>query len=115
YDIVQEVARYEMPMEVALLPVVESAFQPFAYSPGRAAGIWQFIPATGLRYGLKQNWWYDGRRDVPAATRAALSYLNDLSKRFNGDWHLALAAYNSGEGRVQRAIQKNSASGKKLD
>ncbi|HHI94723.1 MAG TPA: LysM peptidoglycan-binding domain-containing protein [Gammaproteobacteria bacterium] len=115
YDIVQEVEARGMPMEIALLPVVESAFQPFAYSSGRAAGIWQFIPATGKRYGLKQNWWYDGRRDVPRATRAALDYLEHLHKRFNGDWLLALASYNSGEGRVARAIKKNKKKGKPTD
>lgn len=115
YDIVQETARLNIPMEVALLPVVESAFQPFAYSPGRASGIWQFIPATGARYGLKQNWWYDGRRDVPASTRAALRYLTDLKNHFNGDWLLALAAYNSGEGRVLRAVRKNQEAGRDTD
>ena len=115
FDIVEQVEQRGMPGEIALLPVVESAFQPFAYSPGRAAGIWQFIPATGRRYGLKQNWWYDGRRDVHAATRAALDYLQRLSRRFDGDWLLALAAYNSGEGRVQRAIRKNRKRGKPTD
>lgn len=115
YDIVEEIKARGMPMEIALLPVVESAFQPFAYSPGRAAGIWQFIPATGKRYGLKQNWWYDGRRDVPRATRAALNYLDRLQKRFDGDWLLALASYNSGEGRVARAVKKNRRLGKPTD
>ena len=115
YDIVQEIEARDMPMEIALLPVVESAFQPFAYSPGRAAGIWQFIPATGKRYGLKQNWWYDGRRDVPAATTAALDYLERLAKRFDGDWLLALASYNSGEGRVARAVKKNKKKGRPTD
>ncbi len=115
YDIVQEIEARGMPMEIALLPVVESAFQPFAYSPGRAAGIWQFIPATGKRYGLKQNWWYDGRRDVPRATIAALDYLQRLHKRFDGDWLLALASYNSGEGRVARAIRKNKKKGQPTD
>lgn len=115
YDIVEEVARNDMPMEVALLPVVESAYQAFAYSPGRAAGIWQFIPSTGRLYGLKQNWWYDGRRDVPAATRAAVKYLQRLNKVFDGDWLLALAAYNSGEGRVLSAMRKNRKRGKPTD
>jgi membrane-bound lytic murein transglycosylase D len=115
HDILDEIERRGLPTEIALLPVVESAFQPFAYSPGRAAGIWQFIPATGRRYGLKQNWWYDGRRDVYASTRAALNYLSTLNKDFNGDWLLALAAYNSGEGRVLRAIRKNRRIGKKTD
>ena len=109
--IVDEVERRGMPGEIALLPVVESAFQPFAYSHGRAAGIWQFIPGTGRRYGLKQNWWYDGRRDVLAATNAALDYLEDLHQRFDGDWLLALAAYNSGEGTVARAVRRNREKG----
>lgn len=115
FDIVQEVEQRGMPSEIALLPVVESAFQPFAYSAGRAAGIWQFIPATGRHYGLKQNWWYDGRRDVRAATRAALDYLQRLHKQFDGDWLLALAAYNSGEGRVHRAVRANRKKGKAID
>ncbi len=115
YDIVQEVEARGMPMEIALLPVVESAFQPFAYSSGRAAGIWQFIPSTGKHYGLKQNWWYDGRRDIPKATTAALDYLERLHKRFDGDWLLALASYNSGEGRVARAVKKNKKKGRPTD
>ncbi len=115
YDIVEEVERRGMPGEIALLPVVESAFQPFAYSAGRAAGIWQFIPETGRHYGLKQNWWYDGRRDVRAATRAALDYLENLNKQFDGDWLLALAAYNSGEGRVHRAMRSNRKRGRPTD
>ena len=115
FDIVEAVERRGMPSEIALLPVVESAFQPFAYSAGRAAGIWQFIPATGRHYGLKQNWWYDGRRDVRAATRAALDYLQRLNKQFDGDWLLALAAYNSGEGRVHRAVRDNRRRGKATD
>jgi len=115
YDIVEEIGARDMPMEIALLPVVESAFQPFAYSPGRAAGIWQFIPGTGKIYGLKQNWWYDGRRDIPAATKAALKYLSRLHKRFDGDWLLALASYNSGEGRVSRAVKKNIKKGRPID
>ncbi len=113
--IVEEVERRGMPGEVALLPVVESGFQPFAYSPGRAAGIWQFIPATGRLYGLKQNWWYDGRRDIEASTAAALTYLDWLSRKFQGNWLLALAAYNSGSGRVSRAIERNRRKGKATD
>jgi len=104
-----------MPTEIALLPIVESAFLPFAYSHGRAAGIWQFIPGTGKMYGLKQNWWYDGRRDVYASTQAALSYLQKLHKTFDGDWLLALAAYNSGSGTVSRAIKKNRKKGEPTD
>lgn len=105
--IVNEVERRGIPSEIALLPVVESAFQPYAYSPGRAAGIWQFIPGTGRRYGLKLNWWYDGRRDIAASTQAALDYLQYLHDTFDGDWLLALAAYNSGEGTVMKAMRVN--------
>ena len=104
-----------MPTELVLLPVVESAFQPFAYSPGRAAGLWQFIPSTGRHFGLEQTWWYDGRRDVMASTRAALDYLQSLSKQFDGDWELALASYNAGAGNVRRAIRKNKKKNKPTD
>jgi membrane-bound lytic murein transglycosylase D len=93
-----------------LLPVVESAYEPFAYSPSRAAGLWQFIPATGVRFGLKEDWWYDGRRDVVESTRAALDYLQALHDQF-GDWLLAIAAYNVGEAWVQRSIDYNVAHG----
>jgi membrane-bound lytic murein transglycosylase D len=105
--ILNEIEVRGIPAELALLPIVESAFQPFAYSHGRAAGIWQFIPSTGKIYGLKQNWWYDGRRDVYASTQAALNFLERLNKEFKGDWLLALAAYNSGSGTVRKAIRKN--------
>ena len=105
--IVAEAESRGMPLEVALLPVVESAFDPFAYSHGRAAGLWQIIPGTGKRFGLKQNWWYDGRRDPVAATHAALDYLEYLYKFLDEDWLLAVAAYNSGEGNVKRAQRKN--------
>ncbi len=115
YYIVETLENSNMPSEIALLPIVESAFQPFAYSHGRASGIWQFIPSTGRRYGLKQNWWYDGRRDVYAATQSAARLLNNLQKQFKGDWLLALAAYNSGEGTVHRAIRKNRRKGKPTD
>jgi len=115
YFILREVQERGMPTEIALLPVVESAFQPFAFSSGRAAGIWQFIPETGKRYGLTLNWWYDGRRDIYASTRAALDYLEDLSKRFKGDWLLALAAYNSGEGTVSRAMKRAAQEGKPMN
>ena len=107
YYIMEEAEKRHLPTELALLPIVESAYQPFAYSHGRAAGIWQFIPSTGRSYGLKQNWWYDGRRDIYASTQAALNYLENLNKEFKGDWMLALAAYNSGSGTVKRAIRKN--------
>jgi len=112
--IVDQIEERNMPLEIALLPVVESSFQPFAYSHGRAAGLWQFIPSTGEVYGLKQTWWYDGRRDVIESTRAALDYLEKLHDDFE-DWHLALAAYNSGEGTVGRAIKRNRKAGKATD
>ena len=115
YHIADELERRDMPGELALLPIVESAYDPFAYSSGRALGAWQFISATGRRYGLNQNWWYDGRRDVWASTDAALSYLNDLATMFDGDWLLALAGYNAGEGRVARQLKRNQASGKPAD
>ncbi len=112
--IVEAIEERGIPMEIALLPIVESAFDPFAYSHGRAAGLWQFIPGTGRRFDLKQNWWYDGRRDVAEATRAALDYLEYLHGEFD-DWQLALAAYNSGEGNVARAIRYNKARGLPTD
>lgn len=115
YHIVNELEARNMPLELALLPVVESAFNPVAYSRARAAGLWQFIPATGRRYGLKQNWYYDGRRDVLAATSAALDYLQFLAAEFDGDWLLAIAAYNCGEANVARAIARNRAAGKPTD
>ena len=114
YYILNEIESRNLPAELALLPIVESAFQPFAYSHGRAAGIWQFIPSTGKLYGLKQNWWYDGRRDVFASTQSALNYLNNLSLEFN-DWSHALAAYNAGSGNVRRAIAQNLRQNKQTD
>ena len=113
--ILNEAEARGIPAELALLPIVESAFQPFAYSHGRAAGIWQFIPGTGKIYGLKQNWWYDGRRDVYASTRAAFKYLESLHREFKGDWLLALAAYNSGSGTVRRAVRHNKRKHKATD
>ena len=113
--IVQELEANDMPIEMALLPIVESAFDPFAYSHGRASGMWQFVPGTGKRFGMKQNWWYDGRRDVVASTEGAIKYLKYLHKFFDGDWLLALAAYNSGEGRVQRAVRNNARKNKPTD
>ena len=113
--IVEEMEQQNMPLDLVLLPIVESAFDPFAYSHGRAAGMWQFIPSTGKRFGMKQTWWYDGRRDVLASTQGAIDYLNYLVKMFDGNWLHALAAYNSGEGRVQRAIRKNKKMGKPSD
>ena len=111
YFIVGEIEKRNMPMEIALLPMIESAYNPAAYSQMKAAGMWQFIPSTGKHYGLKQNFWYDGRRDVMAATLAALDYLQRLHAMFN-DWQLALAAYNWGEGAVSRAMEKNRAAGR---
>ncbi len=102
--ILGELEARDIPTEIALLPIVESAFDPFAYSHGRAAGLWQFIPGTATRYGLRRDWWVDERRDVIASTRAALDYLEALKRRFKGDWLLALAAYNSGEGTVWKAM-----------
>lgn len=115
YHIVQELERRKMPLELALLPAIESSFQPTALSPKKAAGVWQFIPSTGRNYGLRQNRFYDGRRDVLASTRAALDYLEKLNEMFNGDWLLAVAAYNCGEGAVQRAIRKNESREKLTD
>lgn len=106
YHVVEEVQKRGMPTEIALLPMIESAFNPTAYSRSKASGIWQFIPSTGKDYGLKQDWWQDNRRDVTAATNAALNYLQKLHVMF-GTWELALAAYNAGEGTVQRAIDRN--------
>jgi len=94
FHIVDEIEKRQLPMELALLPFIESSFDAFAYSHGSAAGIWQFIPNTGKSLGLKQSWWYDGRRDIVASTRAALDYLEQLNKRYEGDWLLTLAAYN---------------------
>lgn len=115
YFIVAELEARDMPLDLALLPIVESAFDPFAYSHGSAAGMWQFIPSTGRMYGLKQDWWYDGRRDVVDSTQAALEYLNRLNQMFDGDWLLALAAYNSGPGTVLRAVRRNEAAGRPTD
>lgn len=115
YHIVKEIERRKLPMELALLPAVESAYQATATSPKSAAGLWQFIPNTGENYGLEQNEWYDERRDVIASTVAALKYLQRLHTLFDGDWLRALAAYNWGEGNVQRAIEKNQNEGKPTD
>ena len=113
--IVREVERRDMSMEFALLPVVESAFRELAYSPAGASGLWQFMPSTGRRYGLEQNWWYDGRRDVVESTRAALDYLTKLLQEFDDDPLLAVAAYNWGENNVRRSLARNRARGKPTD
>ena len=115
YYVITEVEARGMPLEFALLPVVESAYEPFAYSVSRASGLWQFIPGTGVRFGLKQDWWYDGRRDVLESTRAALDYLQELHDQFGGDWLLAIAAYNVGENTVQRELDYNREHGKPAD
>lgn len=112
--IVEEVEKRDMPSELALLPMIESGFNPQALSRSRAAGIWQFMPVTGKHFGLEQNWWADHRKNVTAATHAALDYLQKLHLMF-GSWDLALAAYNAGEGTVRRAIEKNRAQGLPTD
>ncbi len=114
FHIVEELERRGMPTEIALLPMVESSFNPLAYSSTRASGLWQFMPATGRHYKLTQNWWFDARRDVIASTEAALDYLQALH-RMHGDWHLALASYNWGENAVARAIEQNRQAGLKTD
>ncbi len=113
--VLQQVIERGLPAELALLPIVESAFDPFAYSHGRAAGPWQFIPMTAKRFKLKHSWWYDGRRDIRASTKAALDYLEILNKRFDGDWLLALAAYNAGGGNVSKAVRKNRKRNQPID
>lgn len=112
YYIVEQLEARNMPGELALLPMVESAFEPKATSHKGAAGLWQFIPGTGRSFGLKQDNWYDGRRDITASTKAALDYLSQLHEQFDKNWMLALAAYNAGEGCVQKAIDKNKRAGK---
>lgn len=114
HHIVEELEARGMPTELALLPMVESSFNPMAHSPAAASGLWQFIPATGKRFNLQQNWWQDERRDVMASTSAALDYLQTIYD-MHGDWHLALASYNWGEGAVKRAIERNEARGLPTD
>lgn len=113
--ILEQIEERGMPTEIALLPIIESAYQPQARSHKGAAGIWQFMAATARHFGLKQSWWYDGRRDIVASTRAALDYLDVLNDHFDGDWLLTLAAYNCGEGTVLRAIKRNREAGKATD
>jgi membrane-bound lytic murein transglycosylase D len=115
YHIVSQVEERGMPLEIALLPAVESGFQPQARSPKNAAGLWQFMPETGRSFGLKQDSLYDGRQDIVASTDAALTYLQSLHRQFDGDWLNALAAYNWGQGNVRKAIEKNIAAGKPTD
>ena len=115
YLVVSELEKQNVPIEIALLPIVESDYYPFSYSHGTAAGLWQFIPSTGRMYGLEEDWWHADRRDVLASTQAAASYLKDLNQMFKGDWLLSIAAYNAGPGRVQKAIDANIKLGKKTD
>jgi len=114
FHVVEELEKRGMPTELALLPMVESAFNPMAYSRAHASGIWQFIPGTGKRFELEQNSWYDGRRDIVDSTNAALDYLTKLHTMY-GDWQLALASYNWGENAVRRAVARNKAAKKKTD
>jgi len=113
--ILDEIEARNMPTEMALLPIVESAYQSFAYSHGRASGMWQIIPSTGRFLGLKQNWWYDGRRDIIESTRAALNYLQSLAEQNDGDWELALASYNAGPGTIRSAVRYNKNKNKPTD
>ncbi len=110
-----EIEARGLPLDLALLPIVESAYDPFAYSHGRAAGLWQIIPGTARRFGIRQNWWYDGRRDVLDSTRGALDYLSYLHELMDGDWLLAIASYNSGEGNVLKAVKRNRARARPTD
>jgi membrane-bound lytic murein transglycosylase D len=113
--ILAEIDERGLPYELALLPIVESAYDPFAYSHGRAAGLWQMIPGTATRFGIRQNWWYDGRRDIVDSTGGALKYLEYLHGFNNGDWFNAIASYNSGEGNVRKAVRRNIAANKPID
>ena len=115
YHIVEALEQHDMPLDFALLPIVESAYDPFAYSKGQAAGLWQIIPGTAKDLGLKQNWWYDARRDVLESTEAALNYLRKLHEQFDGDWLLAVAGYNAGGGSVTRAMARAQAPGAPTD
>ncbi|MFV0575542.1 MAG: LysM peptidoglycan-binding domain-containing protein [Vibrio sp.] len=115
YLIVDRIEDRDLPMELALLPIVESSFDPHAYSYSSAAGLWQFMPGTADHFGLDRNYWYDGRRDVVASTDAALDYMTYLGDRFNGNWEHAIASYNTGEGRVQKEISKNRKLGRSTD
>lgn len=113
--VLDQVLEADLPAEVALLPFIESAYNPFAYSHSGAAGLWQFIPSTAEGFGLEQNRWYEGRRDIVASTEAAITYLSQLNAMFDGDWLLTFAAYNGGPGTVKRAIEANEQEGKSTD
>jgi membrane-bound lytic murein transglycosylase D len=115
YYIMQQAKKRNLPAEVVLLPIFESSFDPFAYSPAGAAGIWQMMPNTATGYGIKQDWWYDGRRDVIASTKAALNYLTYLGTFFENNWLLSIAAYDTGEGNVMSAIRRNIRDGRNTD
>ena len=115
FYILGRVEELGLPTELALLPVIESAFDPFSNSPAGAAGIWQFMPTTAQHVGLRQDWWFDGRRDIVAATGAALEYLTELHQGFDGDWLKALGAYNAGRSRLNKAIHLNRTQGKPVD
>ncbi|OCG02848.1 transglycosylase SLT domain-containing protein [Gilliamella sp. wkB112] len=111
YYIISQLRKNNLPVELALIPLIESAYDPLATSPAQAAGLWQFVPVTAKEYGLKKSISFDGRRDLIASTTSAMSLLQNLNNRFNGDWLLTLAAYNAGEGRIRRAIEKNQTKG----
>lgn len=115
FYISEEIKRRGMPMELVFLPFVESAYDPFAYSHVKASGLWQFTPLTAGDFDLNETWWFDGRRDIQASTNAALDYLQQLQRRFDGDWLLALAAYNAGGGTVNKALRRNKRESKALD
>jgi membrane-bound lytic murein transglycosylase D len=114
YHILGEIKKRKLPGELALLPMIESAYDPFAYSGAGAAGLWQLMPRTGSELGLKQDWWFDGRRSIRPSTDAALNYLVYLNKFFSGNWILAIAAYDSGEGTIARAIKSTTRPGKTI-
>ncbi|MCX8650847.1 transglycosylase SLT domain-containing protein [Gilliamella sp. B2776] len=115
YYIINQLRKNNLPVELALVPLIESAYDPLATSSAQAAGLWQFVPITAKEYGLKQSHYFDARRDLIASTSSAISLLQNLNERFNGDWLLTLAAYNAGEGRVRKAIEKNQARGLSTD
>ena len=115
YHIVGVLREKQVPLDIALLPIIESAYEPFAYSHGQASGLWQFIPMTGRRFKLEKNWWQDERRDALQSSEAAAKYLSYLHRYFDGDWQLAVAAYNAGEGTVRKAVRRNQAKGLPID